>query len=326
MPLRVGYCASHEQWPAAELVGFAVQAERAGFDALWVSDHFHPWQDNQGHAGHPWVTLAIMGQRTSRITLGTGVTCPSYRYRPPEVAQAFASLAGFYPGRIFLGVGTGEALNEVAAGGGWGPYRERAARLVEAIGLIRRLWRGDWVTHRGRYFELPLAKLYDAPSIPPPIYMAASGPRAVRLAGEHADGLITDPDTARDAEKMAAFERGARDAGKDPARLPRLVELYVCVGDREEALSVAPLWRFGPIGWQLLDLADPRESQRRAEADVPLEHVIQRWIVGPDPERHVQALRDLQQRGVTDVYIHSAQHDQAHVIDFYGRHVIPALR
>src|SRR5437868_1888056 len=114
MPLRIGYCGSHEQWPAPRLVEFAAAAEQAGFDAAWVSDHFHPWQDNQGHAGHAWITLAAMAQRTGRVTLGTGVTCPTYRFRPAEVAHAFASLAAFAPGRIFLGVGTGEALNELA--------------------------------------------------------------------------------------------------------------------------------------------------------------------------------------------------------------------
>jgi TAT-translocated FGD2 family F420-dependent dehydrogenase len=326
MPIRVGYCASHEQWPAAGLVGFATEAEQAGFDAVWVSDHFHPWQDNQGHAGHPWITLAIMGERTSRITMGTGVTCPTYRYRPAEVAQAFAALGGFYPGRIFLGVGTGEALNEIPAGGGWGPYRERAARLIESIGLIRTLWAGDWVTHEGTYYQIPGAKLYDVPAVPVPIYMAASGPRAVRLAGQHADGLITDPRTARDRAKMAAFDEGARAAGKDPATMPKLVELYVCVGDRAAALAVAPLWQFGPIGWQLLDTPDPREIQRRAQQEVTLEQVISRWIVSPDPADHIQALRELAANGVSDVYIHSAQPDQRQVIEFYGQRVIPALR
>src|SRR3989304_1729264 len=138
----VGYVLSHEQFAPGELIEYAVAAEAAGFDAVWASDHFHPWQDNQGHAGHAWITLAAIGQRTGRVTMGTAVTCPIYRYNPAIVAQAFATLGLLYPGRVFLGAGTGEAVNEAPAGGGWGPYRERLARLREAITLIRRLWAG----------------------------------------------------------------------------------------------------------------------------------------------------------------------------------------
>jgi TAT-translocated FGD2 family F420-dependent dehydrogenase len=326
MALRVGYCASHEQWPATALVELAVAAEEAGFDAVWVSDHFHPWQDNQGHAGHAWITLAAMGQRTSRVMLGTGVTCPTYRFRPAEVAHAFASLAAFCPGRIFLGTGTGEAVNELPAGGGWGPYRERAGRLIEAIALIRRLWSGEWTSFEGKYYTVQGAKLYDPPPEPIPLYVAASGPKSLRLAGEHGDGLITDPGSARDAEKIAAYDAGARAAGKNAAAMPRLVELYVVVGGHEEALAVAPLWQFLPVSWQLVDNPDPRDIQRRAEELARPEQVIAEWVVSPDPDAHLQALRELERHGVTQVFIHSAQPDQRAVIEFYGRQVIPAVR
>jgi G6PDH family F420-dependent oxidoreductase len=163
MPPVFGYVASHEQFPPTELVEYAVAAEKAGFDAVWTSDHFHPWQDNQGHSAHAWITLAAIGQRTERLLMGTGITCPMYRYNPAEVAHAFASLGVLYPGRVFLGVGTGEALNEVPAGGGWGPYRERAERLAEAVTVIRRLWTEDWVTFEGRHYRLEDARLYDRP-------------------------------------------------------------------------------------------------------------------------------------------------------------------
>ncbi len=322
---RIGYCASHEQWPATRLADLALSAERAGFDAAWVSDHFHPWQHNQGHAGHAWITLAVMAERTSRLTLGTGVTCPTYRFRPAEVAQAFASLAAFAPGRIFLGTGTGEALNELPAGGGWGPYRERAARLVEAIEIIRGLWSGDWVNHTGRYYEVAGARLYDPPPAPIPLYVAAAGPKSLKLAGTYGDGLITDPDTARDRARLAIFDDAARAVGKDPATLAKLVELYVIVGNREDALAAAPLWQFGPAAWQLVDLPDPREIQRRAEELVKLDEVIDHWVVSPDPDVHIQAIRELAAGGVTDVYIHSPQADQQGVIDFYGEQVIPDL-
>ena len=326
MTVRIGYCGSHEQWPAPRLLEFAVAAERAGFDGAWVSDHFHPWQDNQGHAGHAWVTLAAMGQRTTGITLGTGVTCPGYRFRPAEVAHAFASLATFYPGRIFLGTGTGEALNEVPAGGGWGPYRERAERLAESIELIRELWRGDWVDHEGAYYTVRGAKLYDPPPAPVPIYVAASGPNSLALAGTQGDGLITDPETARNSGKMAIFDDAARAAGKDPGQMPKLVELYVTVGGRDDALAAAPLWQFGPVAWQLLNEPDPRVIQRQAEKLATLNQVISRWVISLRPADHVDAIRELAAGGVTDVYVHSAQPDQTAVIEFYGRHVIPVLR
>ncbi|HEY7295887.1 MAG TPA: TIGR03557 family F420-dependent LLM class oxidoreductase, partial [Dehalococcoidia bacterium] len=166
--VTLGYVLSHEQFPVPSLIECAVAAERAGFDAVWTSDHFHPWQDNEGHAGYAWVTLAALGQRTSRLLYGTAVTCPTYRYRPAEVAEAFASLSLLNPGRVFLGVGTGEALNELPAGGGWGDYQERADRLAEAVEIIRKLWTGEWVAHRGRYYTVENARLYDTPAQPIP--------------------------------------------------------------------------------------------------------------------------------------------------------------
>ena len=321
----IGFCLPHEQFPAPALIEHGVAAVAAGFQALWTSDHFHPWQHNQGHAGHAWITLAALGQRTERVPLGTGVTCPTYRYRPAEVAHAFASLGVLYPGRVYLGVGTGEALNELPAGGGWGPYRERAERMVEAITLIRRLWSGEWVTHHGRYYHVDNARLYDVPPEPVPIYIAASGPRSMRLAGTHGDGLITDPDSALDPAKRDAFRDGARAAGKDPDAMPVLVEHYVVVGRRAEADEGARLWRFGPTAGDLLDEPDPREIQRRAEASTSLEDVHGRWTVSEDPETHIQAILRLLDGGVSHVFVHAPQQDQGRVIDFYARHVLPRL-
>lgn len=321
---RIGFCLPHEQFPAPVLIEHAVAAVAAGFQALWVSDHFHPWQDNQGHAGHAWITLAALGQRVAGVPLGTGVTCPLYRYRPAEVAQAFASLAVLYPGRVYLGAGTGEAVNEQAAGGGWGPYRERAARLVEAVGLIRRLWSGEWVDHDGRYYQVH-GRLYDVPDRPPPIYVAAGGPKSMRLAGLLGDGLITDGRGALDPTLREAFRAGAREAGEDPAAMQVLVEHYAVVGGRAEAEEGARLWRFGAIAGELLDEPDPRAVRRRAEAEAPLEDVYRPWTVSADPEVHAGAIRGLVAGGVTQVFLHAPQHDQARVIEFYGRQVLPRL-
>jgi len=327
MPPVVGYVASHEQFAPSDLIEYAIAAEKAGFDALWVSDHFHPWQDNQGHCAHAWITLAAMGQRTERLLLGTGITCPIYRYNPAEVAHAFASLGVLYPDRVFLGVGTGEALNEVPAGGGWGPYRERAERLAEAITLIRRLWTEDWVSLEGRYYRLEGAKLYDKPARPVPIYVAGAGPKSARLAGQYGDGWITDAPTLTGRKDVVlAFEEGARAAGKDPTAMPRLVEPFVIVGGREEALEVARLWQFHAVPNEVLDMSDPRRIQRYAEENSTPEQEMAQWMISTDPKAHLDTIRRLVDAGATHVFVHSAQRDQRRFIDFYGREVLPALR
>jgi TAT-translocated FGD2 family F420-dependent dehydrogenase len=321
-----GFVLAHEQFPVPRLVEYAAAAERAGFDCLRTSDHFHPWQDDQGHAGFAWITLAALGQRTTRVSFGTGVTCPTYRYPPPIVAEAFASLSLLSPGRVFLGVGTGEAVNELATTGLWGPYDERAARLIEAITLIRRLWSGEWVDCEGRCYHVK-GRLYDPPPRPIPIYVAAAGPQSMRLAGEHGDGLITSSRMALQPELRRSFEEGARAAGKNPAALPVLVEHLVVVGDQAEAERWARLWRFEPraaSGYE--ELPDPREIQRRAQSEVALDEVYGSWPVGEDPDVHVAAIKQLLDAAVTHVFIHSPQDDQARVIDFYGREVLPRLR
>jgi len=323
----IGFVLSHEQFPAPQLLELGVQAEQAGWDAVWTSDHFQPWQDNEGHAGQAWVTLAALGSRMPRIPMGTGVTCPTYRYNPAIVAQAFAGLGILYPGRVFLGVGTGEALNEQAAGGGWGEYAERAERLIEAVQVIRSLWRGEIVNHSGRYYTVQNAKLYDVPDQPVPIYMAASGEESMRHAGEYGDGLITDPKSLKKPELMAAFRAGAQKAGRNAATLPVIVEHWVVVGDQAEAERYAPLWRFIPKAWdKYVTNPDPRDIQRQAERDVSLEEVYKDWPVSTDPQVHIQGLQKLLDAGATHVFVHSPQADQAHVIEFYGKQVLPQLK
>ncbi|EUA51637.1 luciferase-like monooxygenase family protein [Mycobacterium xenopi 3993] len=174
----MGFVLSHEQFTTAQLLDQAEAAERGGFRYLWASDHIQPWQDNEGHAMFPWITLALVGQRTNHVPFGTGVTCPIFRYHPTTVAHAFASLAVLHPGRVFLGVGTGERLNEQAATTQFGSYRERHDRLVEAIQLIRRLWSGQRISFQGRYFQTNQLKIYDVPKSPPQIFVAAGGRRA----------------------------------------------------------------------------------------------------------------------------------------------------
>lgn len=322
----IGYHAAHEQFSAPELVRFAVAAEEAGFEAVWVADHFHPWQDNQGHAGHAWVTLAAIGQRTERLLLGTGVTCPIYRYHPAEVAHAFATLAGLHPGRVFLSVGTGEAINE-APFVGFGPYRERAERLAEAIVLIRRLWSGEWVDFEGEYFRANPAKLYDKPPQPIPIYVAAGGPRSARLAGEHGDGWITTQEVLRELPAAhEAFREGARAASKDPDRMPKMAELYVYLGDESEAVEAARCWQFSDVVMDALYVPDPREVQRLAEEKGDPRAVARRWLISRDPKDHLEAIRWMVEQGLTHIFIHAPQPDQLGVIRFYRQEVLPALK
>jgi TAT-translocated FGD2 family F420-dependent dehydrogenase len=322
----IGFHGAAEQFSPSELVELAVAAEAAGFEGFSVSDHLHPWQENQGHAAQAWMTLAAIGQRTERMLLGTSVTCPIYRHHPGEVAHAFATLGALHPGRVFLGLGTGEALNE-APTGGWGPYRERAERLTEAARLIRRLWREERVEHDGRYFQARGVSIYDRPQTPVPVYVAASGPNSARIAGAESDGWITDPRTARDRPDVReAFERGARDSGREPASLARVVELWLVVGDRDEALAAAPLWQFLPVFGDVVDVAGPENVQRIAEKRSTPERTVEGWLVSSDPTDHVRAIEELAATGVTHIFIHSPQPDQRRVIEFYGREVLPALR
>jgi len=178
----MGFLLGHEQFTVPQLVEVGAAAERAGFDLLATSDHFQPWQDNEGHSGQAWVTMAALGSKTSKVWIGPTVTCPTFRYNPAVVAEAFASLSLLFPGRIFLGIGSGEALNEQAAIGVWPKWQERSERLIEAREIIRKLWEGNPINHKGNYYSVD-AKLYDPPVHPIPVLMAANGPKAMRRAG-----------------------------------------------------------------------------------------------------------------------------------------------
>ncbi len=324
---QIGYVLSHEQFRQPELLEIGAAAEEAGFDMVWASDHIQPWQDNQGHSGHAWLTLAALGQRTRRVRLGTGVTCPTYRYHPAVVAHAFASLAVLSPGRVFLGVGSGEALNEQAATGQWGDYQERADRLVEAVALIRALWTGETISHRGAHYATEDLKLYDLPERPVPLYIAGGGEQSARLAGLHGDGLITDAESAVSPELRQAFADGARERGLDAGDLSVHAELFVYVGTAREAEPVARRWRFLPKAWSdYVNVPDPREIDRRAQREVPLPDVLRMWTVSPDPAAHAQRLQELIDGGVTHIYVHAGNQDQPRAIRFYRDEVLPRVR
>lgn len=323
---KVGYVLSSEQSPVPHLVELGVAAELAGFDALWTSDHFQPWQDNQGHAGFAWITLAAVAERTRRVLLGTGVTCPTYRYNPAVVAQAFSTLDQLHPGRFFIGVGSGEALNEQASGGGWGDFAERNHRLAEAVELMRRLWTGERVEHDGEHYSVH-ARLYDTPPQGVPIYIAASGPESLITAGKHGDGLVGDSESLSDPTIIGQFEDAARTAGKDPSSLKRVAEHWVIIGDEAEAREYVPYWQFLPKAWDtFVEMPDPREIERVAKEQVSVEDVLQKWTVSPDAEVHARKIQELLDSGITHLFIHSPQRDQRAVIDFLGSQVLPRLK
>ena len=320
----MGYMLAHEQFTVPQLVDIGVAAEAAGFDVLATSDHLQPWQSNEAHAGEAWVTFGALSQRTKRSWMGTTVTCPTFRYNPAVVAEAFVSMSLLAPGRIFLGVGSGEALNEQAATGQWPNWQERSERLIEATELIRQLWKGEQVVHKGKYYNVN-AKLYDTAPQPIPLLMAANGPKAMRRAGQYADGLITDPNTWK--KHKAEFEAGAKAAGKDPSTMPILVEQFVVVGDESDAKSTAELWRFIPEAFtKYYNVRDPKTIQQRAEAELPLKKVYGDWPVSTDPQVHIKAVNDLFASGATIVNIHCARADQKKVVEFYGKQVIPGVK
>jgi F420-dependent hydroxymycolic acid dehydrogenase len=320
----MGFMLPHEQFPVPELVDFGVYAEQAGFDLIATSDHFQPWQANEGHSGNAWVTMGALGQRTRRIWMGTTVTCPTFRYNPAVVAEGFASLSLLYPGRIFLGIGSGEALNEQAAVGEWPKWQQRSERLVEATDIIRKMWTGKQMVYKGQYYSVN-ARLYDPPARQIPLLMAGNGPKAMRRCGQYADGLITDPTTWK--QHKTEFEAGARAAGKDPSDMPVLVEQYVVVGDKRDAEKAAELWRFGPKAFTTYyNVRDPEEIQRLADAEVPLEKVYESWPISTDPAVHLKAINELFDSGVTIVNIHTGQADQRRVIEFYGKEVLPRVK
>jgi TAT-translocated FGD2 family F420-dependent dehydrogenase len=320
----VAFMLGHEQFTVPQIVENGALASRAGFQVLATSDHIQPWQANEGHAGAAWVTMGAMGAQAPGSWMGTAVTCPTLRYNPAVVAEAFASLSLLYPGRIFLGVGSGEALNEKAATGQWPKWQERWDRLIEAIDIIRALWSGEDVSHKGRFYTVN-ARLYDPPARPIPLLTAANGRKSMRLAGVHGDGLITDPQTWK--LHKAEWQDGARSAGKNPDDMPVLVEQFVVVGDTADAQNPAALWRFLPRAFKTYyNIESPLEIQRQALSQISFDQLVKDFTISTDPKAHIAKMQELFDSGVSIVNVHSGQADQKRVIDFYGDRVLPSFR
>src|SRR3954452_7072052 len=327
--VQYGWKAGCEQFPPADLLNNVTQAEQAGFDLLDASDHFHPWAE-AGQASFVWTWLGAAAARTSRMVLGTGVTCPTLRYHPTVIAQAAATLACLAPGRAYLGVGTGEALNEYSATGCWPAYAERQARLAEAIELIRALWTGEPLSHQGRYYETRQARLYTRPPAPPPIYVSAMVPESAAFAGRYGDGLITvggqEPDVYR--QMLRQFEEGARAAGKDPSRLPRWIELSVAYADDLDAAIASRLQHWAGTYLPAMfaqRLYTPRMSEQNG-AVVGKDTVRQKGCYSADAAEHVRFAQQYVGLGFDHLVFHSAGPDQRAFLERYGRDVLPRLR
>ena len=324
--IRFGYKASAEQFGPTELLEYSRRAEAAGLELISVSDHFQPWRHTGGHspAVLPW--LGALGARTESAVMGTSVLTPTLRYQPAVIAQAFATLGCLYPDRVFLGVGTGEAMNETPVTADfWPPIKERRARLAEAIRLIRQLWSEERVSFEGTYYATDRATVYDRPERPVPIYVAAGGPLAAKLAGRVGDGFICTSGKPPELyeELLAKVAEGAEAAGRDPGTIARMFEIKVSYHPEPEAARRACDW------WAALALSaeeksgvdDPIEMERLADAN--RERASSRFIVASEPGAVLAAIAPYVELGFTELVLHFPGADQAGAIDRFARDVLP---
>ena len=329
MAVRIGYKASAEQFGPVTLLEQAVEAERSGLELIAVSDHFQPWRHTGGHspAALPWLGAAV--QRTDNAVLGTSVLTPTLRYHPSIIAQAFATLGCLTPGRIFLGVGTGEALNETPVTGGEFPGRkERRQRLAEAIELIRLLWTEERVDFNGRFYRTRQATIYDRPDEPVPIFVAASGPLAAALAGRVGDGFIctSGKDPALYDQLLAQVTEGAVKAGRDPAAIRRMIEIKVSYDrDREKAFENTHPWAALALKPEQKEgIDDPLEMERVADANV--DQAPSRFICSDDPQEVVDRIAGYAALGFDDLVLHAPGPDQKRFMEQFREDVLPLLR
>ena len=336
LPLKLGYKASAEQFEPRELVEIAVAAEAHGFESVAVSDHFQPWRHTGGHAPFSLAWMAAVGERTTSIQIGTSVMTPTFRYNPAVLAQAFATLGCLYPGRIMIGVGTGEALNEVATGfrgagaQDWPEFKERYARLREAVSLMRELWTGERVNFEGEYYSTHDASIYDRPEGGIPVYIAAGGPVVAGYAGRAGDGFICTSGKGMDlyTEKLIpAVAAGAEKAGRDVAAIDHMIEIKLSYdSDPELALENTRFW--APLSLsaeQKHDLTDPIEMEKAADA-LAIDQVAKRWIVGSDPDETAAKIGEYIDAGFNHLVFHAPGHDQRRFLESFERDLAPRLR
>ncbi|GAB2485348.1 LLM class oxidoreductase [Jatrophihabitans fulvus] len=328
--IKFGYKASNEQFAPQELLDYGVLAEQHGFDSVFVSDHLQPWRHDGGHAPFAMTWLGALGARTERITIGTSVLTPTFRYHPAIVAQSFATLGCLFPGRVVLGMGSGEAMNEQPLGVEWPDGKERFARFREAVKLIRELWRGERVSFEGDYYTTDKATIYDRPEQEVPIWLASSGPAATRFAGRQGDGWITtsgkDPALYTDT-LMPAIAEGAEKAGRSTSEIDMMIEVKVSFDhDRDKAMEATRFWgALGLSAEQKSGVEDPVEMQRLAD-ELSTEQTAKRFIVSTDPDEHVERIKTYLDLGFNHLVFHAPGPDQATFLELYGKEILPRLR
>jgi coenzyme F420-dependent glucose-6-phosphate dehydrogenase len=331
--LKVGWKASAEQFGPRDLVEYAAQAEARGLDSVFISDHFQPWRHREGHAPFAMSWLAAAGERTERLLLGTSVLTPTFRYNPAVVAQAFGTLGALHPGRVILGIGTGEALNEVAVGAtgsSWPEFKERFARLRETVTLMRRLWTEDRVDFQGDYYRTHAATVYDRPETPIPIYVAAGGPLVARYAGRSGDGFICTsgkgPELYQD-HLLPALDEGLAKSGRTRDDIDRMIEIKLSY-DRDPDLALHNVRFWAPLSLtadQKAGVDDPVEMERLAD-QLTDEQIAKRWIVTSDPAEAVALIKPYLDWGFNHLVFHAPGPDQARFIDQFSTDILPALR
>jgi coenzyme F420-dependent glucose-6-phosphate dehydrogenase len=325
-PLSVGYWSAQEQYPMQDLLNFAVVAEKGGFRTMMASDHFHPWFHTGAYGNFTWVWMAAAAERTKHMQFFTGVTCPIFRYPPGIVAQAFASLDSLYPGRIGLGLGTGEAMNEVPNGFEWGTQMQRLESTTEAIQIIQKLWdsKHEFVTYEGKHLRTQKARLYTPPAGKIPIYLAAIGKNSTRVAARHCDGIITF-DNEGFEERLADFRKTARESGRDPADLEVVVEYKLSFADdHEEALASTRRWKPTQLKDVLMSgIYDPRDLEEKAAREVTDQMLERSWDIMTSIDDATSAIERLFKKGVTRVYAHSSSPDEMRFLQEFTRKVLP---
>jgi coenzyme F420-dependent glucose-6-phosphate dehydrogenase len=316
--VELGYTLSSEEFPPNALVDFAVQAEEAGFTYALISDHFHPWVGRQGHSPFVWGTIGGVAHATSRLRLGTGVTCPILRIHPAIIAQAAATAAAMLPGRFFLGIGTGENLNEHILGDRWPPIELRQAMLVEAVEIIRQLWQGGPQTIYGDYFVVEDAQIFTLPDQSPPIYVAAAGPSTAELAGAIGDGLIS---TAPNEEIVSKFEQSGG------VSKPKYAQMTVCWAEDEAAArkTAREWWPLaGMPGALNAELPTPKHFEAVAK-QITEDDVTKEVVCGPDPQRYLEKIKSYSDAGFDHIYLHQVGPDQQGFIEFSKQAILPAF-
>jgi coenzyme F420-dependent glucose-6-phosphate dehydrogenase len=322
----VGYAAMFEQFHPTDLLKWCKQAEESGFSSVMASDHFHPWTPEQGESAFVWSWMGALGA-TTNLRFGTGVTPPGFRYHPAIIAQAAATLEAMYPGRFWLGLGAGEALNEHVVGHYWPEAPTRLRILMESIEVIRKLFSGKIVKYSGEHITLESARLYTMPETPPPIYVATAGPIMSKRTGRLCDGIITVGAADEKIKNlMQKFEEGAREEDKDPSTMPRMIQLHVSWAESQEMAEEQAVkeWPNGGMPFPKADIRNPEDFAAVAKG-VSIENFKNRVLTSADLDEHLEHIQHFVDLGFDEVYVHNVGRNQEEFIEAYGERVIPKL-